>query len=109
MFFGGIPTMDYAIDINGIRISLKKEDFRDFITQISDILQEDYDKVVEKIEKYRETQKKVSEVRKDLRNVFWSGDDEDMDALFFKKSVEEIDQKKLWDTLEKHNEFFGFA
>lgn len=107
-YLNGMPDMDYSIDVNGIRISLKKEDFKELIEKLSDTLKEDYNKATQVKEKYDKNVKQVQELRRDLISVFWSGDQDDLDSFFFRREVKEIDQEKLWQTLEKYNRFLGF-
>lgn len=107
-YLNGMPNMDYSIDVNGIRISLKKEDFKELTEKLSNTLKEDYNKATQLKEKYDKNVKQVQELRRDLISVFWSGDPTQFDGLFFKREVKEIDQEKLWQTLEKYNRFLGF-
>lgn len=104
----GMPNMDYAININGIRISLKKEDFKELTEKISDKLKKDYDKVTLIKQKYDKNVSQVQELRHDLISIFWSGDQNSIETIFFKREVKEINQEKLWQTLEKYNRFLEF-
>lgn len=107
-YLNGMPNMDYAIDVNGIRISLKKEDFKELTEKLSETLKDDYQKATTIKEKYDKNVKQIQELRRDLIGIFWSGDQDDLDSFFFKREVKEIDQEKLWQTLEKYNRFLGF-
>lgn len=106
--FDGLSNMDYAIDVNGIRISLEKETFEELVEKISESLKEDYAKVVKAKKKYDERIDMVQAFRKELISIFWDRDQEGFDSLFFKRELNEIDQEKLWNVLEANNKFFGF-
>ncbi len=107
-YLSGMPNMDYSIDINGIRIGLKKEDFNELIEKLNQTLKEDYNKASKVKTDYDQNVKKIRELRRDLIAVFWSGDQDDFDCFFFKREVKEIDQEKLWKILSKYNRFLGF-
>ena len=103
---GGMPTLEYSININGISIGIKKEDFISLTEELSQKISEDLKKATEVREKYWENVKKLQELRLDIISVFWDGDPND--DFVFRKTVNEIDQEKLFEVLEKYNRFLGF-
>ena len=107
-YLNGMPNLDYSITINGVRISLTKEDFAELTKEIGEAVSRDYLKAKEVKDKYDFNIEKIQELRKDIISVFWDGDQDDFDSMFFKKTVDEIDQDRLFDVLKKHNNFLGF-
>jgi hypothetical protein len=106
-YLNGLPTMGYSIHINGIKIVLKKDDFVELVDKLSETLKEDYQKVADIKQKYDKTVNKVREFKRDIIDIFWRGDQEDMNSMFYRRDIQEIDQKKLWETLEKYDRFLG--
>jgi hypothetical protein len=106
-WLGGMPTFDYKIKINGIAISLTKDDFLALTKSIDKTISENLQKALEVKEKYDNNVKKVQELRKDIINVFWRNDG-DGDDWFIRKEVKDIDEDKLVEVLEKYNRFLGF-
>ncbi|RWX03383.1 hypothetical protein [Flavobacterium cerinum] len=107
-YWGGMPAMDYAIHINGIRIQLKTVDFQNLLTAMSDRLAEDYEKVLKVKKQHDNNIDKLKELRKDLIKLFYEGDTEDMYELFIRRDIKDIDDNKLSEVLEKHSKFLGF-
>ena len=103
---GGMPTLEYSIIINGIAISLKKEDFNSLVTKLGKEISNDLKKATEVKEKFWSNVKKLQELRKDIISVFWEG--MEGDEYFLKRSLNEIDEDKLFEVLEKYNRFLGF-
>ncbi len=106
-WIGGMPTFDYKININGIAISLTKDDFLALTKSMDKTISENLEKALEAKEKYDNNVKKVQELRKDIINVFWNNDG-DGDDWFIRKEVKDINEEKLIEVLEKYNRFFGF-
>ena len=107
-YLGGMPVMDYSIQINGVRVSMTSDDFNELVNQLSEKLSDDLKQAIEVKTKYLKNVKQIQELRKDIISVFFDGDVEDMDSFFFKKDCKEIDQQKLSNILDKHNKFLGF-
>jgi len=106
-WLGGMPTFDYKIRINGIAISLTKDDFLSLTKSMDKTISENLQKALEVKEKYDNNVKKVQELRKDIINVFWHNDG-DEDDWYIRKKVKDINEDKLIEVLEKYNRFFGF-
>lgn len=106
-WIGGMPTFDYKIHINGIAISIQKEDFLQLTKSLDEEISKNLEKAIEVKEKYDNNVKKVQELRKDIIKVFWNnvGDDDDW---FIRKEAKDINEEKLIEVLEKYNRFFGF-
>ena len=104
---GGMPTLEYSIAINGVSINLSKEDFEALTNELGHEISKDLKKAEEVNEKYWNNVKKLQELRRDIISIFWDGG-EDLDDYLFRKTVKEIEQEKLFETLEKYNKFLGF-
>lgn len=105
---GGMPSLEYSININGVSISTSKKDFDSLVEKLGKHISDDLKKAREVREKYWANIEKLRELRRDIISIFWDGDQDDMDGYFFKKEVKEIDQEKLFEILEKYNRFLGF-
>ncbi len=106
-WISGMPTFDYKIHINGIAISLKKDDFLALTESIDKTISENLQKALEVKEKYDNNVKKVQELRKDIIKVFWNNEGDD-DDWFIRKEAKDVNEEKLIEVLEKYNRFFGF-
>lgn len=107
-WIGGMPTFDYKININGISISLTKDDFLALTKSMDKTISENLQKALEVKEKYDNNVKKVQELRKDIINIFWNNNEDEDDEWFIRKEVKDINQEKLIEVLEKYNRFLGF-
>lgn len=107
-YIDGSPTLDYKISINGVKIGLSKEDFADLVQELGSTIADDYKKMLQVSERDNKRHQKTQQLRKDLINVFWDGDVDDMNDFFVKRDIKEIDQERLWKILEDNNRFFGF-
>lgn len=107
-YLNGMPVLDYKIEINGVTIGVNKKDFTMLLGALSKELREDYQKALAVKRKHDNNIEKLRELRRDIIDIFWSGDQDEMDTIFFRREVSEIDQEKLWDTLEKYNKLLGF-
>lgn len=105
-YIGGSPTLKYTIEINGVSISLSDEDFTSLCTELGETLKEDREKALTASEKQNNNIKKVQELRKDIINIFWEGE-EDSD-YYIRRPLKEIDENNLVDVLGKYNRFLGF-
>ena len=103
---GGMPTLEYSININGISIGIKKEDFDSLVKELGTSISEDLEKAKSVKESYWKNVEKLQELRKEIISFFWDGEPDD--DYLFKKESKEIDQEKLFEILEKHNRFLGF-
>jgi hypothetical protein len=106
-WIGGMPTFDYKIHINGIAISIQKEDFLQLTRSLDEEISKNLEKALEVKEKYDNNVKKVQELRKDIINVFWNNEGDD-DDWFIRKEAKDVNEEKLIEVLEKYNRFFGF-
>ena len=106
-WIGGMPTFDYKIHINGIAISIQKEDFLQLTKSLDEEISKNLEKALEVKEKYDNNVKKVQELRKDIIKVFWNNEGDD-DDWFIRKEAKDINEEKLIEVLEKYNRFFGF-
>ena len=106
-WLGGMPTFDYKIKINGIAISLTKDDFLALTKSMDRTIADNLQKALEIKEKHDNNIEKLRELRKEIINVFWDNDG-DGDDWFIRKEVKDINEDKLVEVLEKHNRFFGF-
>ena len=106
-WIGGMPTFDYTIHINGIAISIQKEDFLQLTKSLDEEISKNLEKALEVKEKYDNNVKKVQELRKDIIKVFWNNEGDD-DDWFIRKEAKDINEEKLIEVLEKYNRFFGF-
>ena len=102
----GMPTLEYSIVINGVRIQISEADFKELTNELGSKIASDYAEAKQVYAKWSTNIDKLQELRKDIINIFWDGhSDED---YFFRKTIDEIDQEKLFDVLEKHSKFLGF-
>lgn len=108
IYISGMPTFDYSIIINGVSILLKKEDFEALTKELRGQIMEDYKNAIETFNKYEKKVSVIQDLRKDLLPIFYTNEG-DGDDYFFRKSANEVDDKKLCDVLEKYERFFGFA
>jgi hypothetical protein len=108
IYISGMPTFDYSIVINGVSILLKKEDFEALTKELGGQIMDDYKNAIETFNKYEKRVSVIQDLRKDLLPIFYSNEG-DGDDYFFRKSANEVDDKKLCDVLEKYERFFGFA
>jgi hypothetical protein len=108
IYISGMPTFDYSIVINGVSILLKKEDFESLTKELGGQVMEDYKNAIETFNKYEKKVSVIQDLRKDLLPIFYSNEG-DGDDYFFRKSANEVDDKKLCDVLEKYERFFGFS
>jgi hypothetical protein len=106
-WIGGMPTFDYKIHINGIAISIQKEDFLQLTKSLDEEISKNLEKALEVKEKYDNNVKKVQELRKDIIKVFWNNEGDD-DDWFIRKEAKDVNEEKLIEVLEKYNRFFGF-
>lgn len=106
-YINGMPNMDYSIDINGVIIGLKKDDFKELIEKLDEKLKIDYQKASEVKEKYDKNIRNMRQLKREIIEIFWDGNQEDSDSMFFRRKISEIDQEKLWKTLEKYDELLG--
>ena len=106
-WIGGMPTFDYKIHINGIAISIQKEDFLQLTKSLDEEISKNLEKALEVKEKYDNNVKKVQELRKDIIKVFWNNEGND-DDWFIRKEAKDVNEEKLIEVLEKYNRFFGF-
>lgn len=106
-WIGGMPTFDYKIHINGIAISIQKEDFLQLTKSLDEEISKNLEKALEVKEKYDNNVKKVQELRKDIIKVFWNNEGDDAD-WFIRKEAKDINEEKLIEVLERYNRFFGF-
>jgi len=103
---GGIPTLEYSIDINGVSIGIRKEDFDSLVKEMGTSIAEDLEKAKQVKEGYWKNVKQLQELRKDIVSIFWDGEADD-DYLLRKES-KKIDEDKLFEVLERYNRFLGF-
>jgi hypothetical protein len=106
-WIGGMPTLDYTIHINGVAISIQKEDFLQLTKSLNEEISNNLEKALDVKEKYHNNVKKVQELRKDIIKIFWNNEGED-DDWFTRKEAKDVNEEKLIKVLEKYNRFFGF-
>lgn len=102
----GMPTFEYSIVINGVSILLTKENFEALSKELGGQIMEDYKNARETFNKYEKRVSVIRDLKKDLLPIFYSNEGDD---YFFRKSANEVDDKKLSEILEKYERFFGFA
>ncbi len=106
-WISGMPTFDYKIHINGIAISIQKEDFLQLTKSLDEEISKNLEEALEVKEKYDNNVKKVRELRKDIIKVFWNNEGDD-DDWFIRKQAKNVNEEKLIEVLEKYNRFLGF-
>jgi hypothetical protein len=108
IYISGMPTFEYSIVINGVSILLTKEDFKSMTNELGGQIKEDYKNAIETFNKYEKRVSVIQDLKNDLLPIFYSNEG-DGDDYFFRKSANEVDDKKLSEVLEKYERFFGFA
>jgi hypothetical protein len=102
----GMPTLEYSIDIRGVRIQLSKEDFLALTIEIEERLNKDYVKCLNAKKEYDERVEIVSQMKKDILNCFYNADDDSFATI---KTESEFDREKLNSFLSKYDDFLRLA
>ena len=66
-WIGGMPTFDYKIHINGIAISIQKEDFLQLTKSLDEEISNNLEKALEVKEKYEQAKAEKKRIQKELR------------------------------------------
>ena len=108
-YLNGLPIPEgYSIEINGVEIKLKSEDFKELLKEMDKKISKNHEKTVELYEKYNEKVKTFENFKKDIIRIFWDGDPDNMDDWLTRKNAKNIDSKKLDDVLDKYSKILGF-
>ena len=105
---GGMPTFEYTIHINGIAILLKREDFSELIEALDEKVFEDLQKATDIYDKYWDEKQAMRKLMKDLRQCFYDGDEDNMDAIFFQKDLDKLDSDQIQKVLNTNTKLLGF-
>lgn len=105
-YLSGMPVLfEKTIDIDGVRITLKHEQFKELCDEISKSVSEDLSILISIAEKYKSTTNEVHNIIKEIREIFYKIEDESDWA--FRKDVGDIRQKDLDNLLDKNKKLFG--
>lgn len=106
-YLSGMPANEeYKIELtNGLLLKLTPDEYQDLCKAISDKNAEDAAAIQKADARYFKRAEKVEAFVKDLRSLFYHGD-EDGDFLF-RTDLKAIDEDKLSDLLDQHKEILG--
>ncbi len=103
----GMPVMkEVEINLGSISITMKRDAYQELLNAIGGKAAEDYAAACKVYDKYWERVKATSELIKDIRDVFYDG--EDCDDFFLKREPGEIKAEKLDEILNRNARLLGF-
>jgi hypothetical protein len=106
-YLSGMPANDvYKIELSkGITLTLLPDEYIELCNVIGEKNGNDAEAIKKADGKFFKRAEKFQELIKDLRDIFYSGD-EDGDILF-RTETSKIDDDKLFDILDKHANVLG--
>ena len=103
----GMPCLDrVSINFDSVSITISKSDYAELVSKMGTKLENDLAQAQKVYDKYRIKMEHMNRFSKDLRALFYDGD-EDGD-YFFCKDLPDIDRNKLKEVLDNNSKLLGF-